>query len=162
MHTFFKSQIFGGGQCHFRSDQSLNYMIVCQVQIHDNVVGNAALLEGLAEEVCHVILNAHSRENNSEFLIGSSVSQGSLLYDLSCQTVMWQTISGENRKLLSADQSGQTIDRGNTGTNVVTRIFTGNRVQRQTVYIDVCFRIDITQTIDRLSDTIEGTAEDVQ
>ena len=75
---------------------------------------------------------------------------------------MWQTISGENRKLLSADQSGQTIDRGNTGTNVVTRIFTGNRVQRQTVYIDVCFRIDITQTIDRLSDTIEGTAEDVQ
>ena len=161
MHAFFKCQILCCGEGNLRCDQTLYNRVVCQVQVHNYVVRNTAFFESLAEEFCYVIFNTHSCENDRKFFIGI-ITKRSLFYDLSCQTVMWQTISGENRKLLSADQSGQTIDRGNTGTNVVTRIFTGNRVQRQTVYIDVCFRIDITQTIDRLSNTIEGTAEDVQ
>ena len=161
MHALFKCQIFCCGKGNLRCDQTFYNRVVCQVQIHDYVVRNTALFESLAEEFCYVIFNTHGCENDREFLIGV-ITQGSLLYDLSCQTVMRQTVSGEDRKLLSADQSGQTIDRGNAGTDVVTRILTGNRVQRQTVYIDVRFRIDITQTVDRLSDTIEGTAEDVQ
>ena len=127
MHTFFKSQIFGGGQCHFRSDQSLNDRIICQVQIHDYVVRNTAFLEGTAEELSHVIFDTHRRKNDGEFFIGI-VTKRSLLYDLCGKLVMGKTVSGENRKLLSADQSCQTVDGGDAGTDIVTRIFTGDRI----------------------------------
>ena len=52
----------------------------------------------------------------------------SLLYDLCGKLVMGKTVSGENRKLLSADQGCQTVDGGDAGTDIVTRIFTGNRI----------------------------------
>ena len=58
---------------------------------------------------------------------------------------MRKTVSGENRKLLSTDQSGQTIDCGDTGTDIITRIFTGDR----------------SQTVDRVADTVEGTSQDL-
>ncbi len=61
--------------------------------------------------------------------------QRSLLYDLCCQLVMWKSVSGEDRQLLSADQCGQSVDGGDTGTDIVSRIFTANRVQRKTVDI---------------------------
>ena len=35
---------------------------------------------------------------------------------------------GENRKLLSADQGCQTVDGGDAGADIVTRIFTGDRI----------------------------------
>ena len=162
MHAFLKSKVLSGSQRYLRSDQSLNYRIVCQVQIHDNVVGNAALLEGLAEEVCHIVFNAHSRENNSEFLIGSRVSQGSLFYDLSCQTVMGKSVSGEDRQLLTSDQSSQSVDGGNTGTDIVSRVLTGYRVQRQTVDIQTALCLDLSQSVDGLSDTVEGTSQDIR
>ena len=127
MHTFFKSQIFGGGQCHFRSDQSLNDRVICQVQVHDYVVRYTAFLEGTAEELSDIVFDTHRCEHDGEFFIGV-VTQRSLLYDLCGKLIVRKTVSGENRKLLSTDQGGQTIDGGDAGTDIVTRIFTGDRI----------------------------------
>ena len=80
-----------------------------------------------AEEIRYVVLHAHGRKYDTELLV-RIVAQGSLLYQLCRQLIMGQTVAGENRQLLSSNQGGQTVDRGKSGTDIVTRILTGNRV----------------------------------
>ena len=46
-----------------------------------------------------------------------------------------QAAAGEHGQLLPAHQRVQPVDGGNTGVNIVTGIFTGYRVQRQSVDI---------------------------
>ena len=96
------------------------------------MIGGSAFLKGTAEKFCHIIFNAHCCENNGKFLIGI-LSQRGLLYDLCGQLIVRQTIAGKDGQLLATDQGGQSVDGGNTGVNIVTGIFTGYRVQRQSV-----------------------------
>ena len=96
------------------------------------MVCSTAFLEGTAEKFRYVIFDTHCRENNGKIFI-RVLSQRSLLYDLCSQLVVWKTISGKDRKLLSSDQGGQSVDCGNTGVDIVSGIFTCYRVQRQTI-----------------------------
>ena len=159
MHTFFKSKILCCSQGDLRSQKTLNSRIICQVQEHNNMIGSTALLKCSAEKLCNIILNTHCSKHNGEILIRIS-AQRSLTHDLCSQLIMWKTVSGENRKLLSTNQGGQTINCRNTGIDVVTRILTGNRVQRQSVDVQADLRCDLTKTIDRLSNTVKGTSQD--
>ena len=159
MHTFFKSKILCCSQGDLRSQKTLNSRVICQVQEHNNVIGSTALLKGSAEKLCNIILNTHCSKHNGEILIRIS-AQRSLTHDLCSQLVMRKTVSRENRKLLSTNQGGQTINCGNTGIDVVTRILTGNRVQWQSIDVQADLRCDLTKTIDRLSNTVKGTSQD--
>ena len=159
MHTFFKSKILCCSQGDLRSQKTLNSRVICQVQEHNNVIGSTALLKGSAEKLCNIILNTHCSKHNGEILIRIS-AQRSLTHDLCSQLIMRKTVSRENRKLLSTDQGGQTINCGNTGIDVVTRILTGNRVQWQSIDVQADLRCDLTKTIDRLSNTVKGTSQD--
>ncbi len=103
-----------------------------KVQEHSNVVRYTALLKGSAEELCYVIFNTHSCKYNGKVLI-RICTQRSLLYDLCSQLIVRKTISGKDRKLLSSNQGGQSVDCGNTGVDIVSWIFTCYRVQRQTI-----------------------------
>ena len=127
MHALFKCQIFGDCEGNLRCDQTLDDRIVCQIDKHGNMVQNAALAEGTFKIFGHIVLDAHSCEYDGEFFIGI-VSQRGLHDDLRCQLVVGKSVSGKDRELLSADQGHQTVNGGDTGTDVVTRIFTGHRV----------------------------------
>ena len=124
------------------------------------MVGGAALFEGTAEKLCHIVFDAHCREHYGEILIGIT-AEGSLLYDLRGKLVVGQTVSGKDRQLLAADQGGQPVDSGNTGVDIVTGIFPGNRVQRKAVDVQPYFRGDFAQPVDGLSDTVEGPAQNL-
>ena len=161
MHTFFKSKILCCSQGNLRSQKTLNSRIICQVQEHNNMIGSTALLKCSAEKLCNIILNTHCSKHNGEIFIGIS-TQRCLTHDLCRQLIMWKTVSGENRKLLSTNQGGQTINCRNTGIDVVTRILTGNRVQRQTIDVQAYLRCDLAQPIDWLSNTVKGTSQDLR
>ena len=117
-----KGQVFCHGQRYFGRDQTLHHRVICQVQEHGNVVCNPALFKGTAEEISHIMLDAHSGKYNGELFV-RILSQRSLLDDLSRQLVVGQTVSGKDRKLLSADQGGQSVNGGDTCMDIVSRIF---------------------------------------
>ena len=80
-----------------------------------------------AEEFGNIVFDTHCSEYDCKFLIGV-VSQRSLLYNLCSQLIMGKSVSREDRKLLASDQGSQSVDGGDTGTDVVTGILTGYRV----------------------------------
>ena len=54
---FSKARYSAACQCYLRSDQSLNYRVVCQVQKHGNMVRKRrSPRRYVAEEVCHIVL----------------------------------------------------------------------------------------------------------
>ena len=132
VHSFFKSKILCGSEGNLRCKKTFNNRIICKIQEHNYMVCSTAFLEGTAEKFRYVIFDTHCRENNGKIFI-RVLSQRSLLYDLCSQLVVWKTISGKDRKLLSSDQGGQSVDCGNTGVDIVSGIFTCYRVQRQTI-----------------------------
>ena len=109
MHSLFKGQILGQGKGDFRGDKPLHHRVVGQVDKHGHMLGYAALLKGTAEEISHIIFNAHGAEHNGKFLI-RIFPQGGLLHDLGSQLVMGKTVSRKDGKLLSANQGGQPVN----------------------------------------------------
>ena len=91
------------------------------------MVCNTALLEGSAEEISYVMLDTHCGEYDGEIFIGTA-AQGSLLYDLCGKLVVRKTVAGKDRQLLSTDQCGQSVNRRNSGADIVTRVFTSDRI----------------------------------
>src|SRR5699024_5257229 len=69
VHALFESQVFGRGERHLRRDQTFHDRVIGQVQEHYHVVGYAALLKGTAEELRHVVFDAHRREDDGELLV---------------------------------------------------------------------------------------------
>ena len=158
MHAFLECKVLGSCQRYLRSDQTLYNRVICQVQEHNNVVRYTAFLEGPAEELCYVVFNTHSDKYDCELFI--RISQGCLLYDLCCQLVVRKSVSGENRQLLSTNQGGQTVDCRDTGMDIVSWVFTGNRVQRQAVDVSSYLCVNRSHAVDRFSDTVKGTSQD--
>ena len=144
MHTFFKCKIFSSSQGDLWCQKTLNSWIICQVQEHDNMIGDTAFFKGSAEKFCNIIFDTHCCKYNSEILIGIT-AQRSLTHDLCSQLVVRKTVSGENRKLLSTDQGGQTVNGGDTGVDVVSWILTGNRIQWKTVDVQAYLWGDFAQ-----------------
>ena len=72
---------------------------------------------------------------------------------------MGQTASGENRKLLAADQGGQAVNSRNSGADIVSGILTCYRVQGLAVYIQADIGNNIPQPVDGLSDAVKGPAQ---
>ena len=89
--------------------------------------GNAAFLKGPAEKLCHIVLHAHGSKDNCKLLV-RVISQRCLLHDLRRQLIMRKSVSGKDRQLLSPDQGHQTVNGRNSGTDIISRIFTGHRV----------------------------------
>ena len=127
MHALLKGQILRQGQHHLGSDQTLHHGIVGQVDEHGNVLGNAALLKGPAEEIRHVVLDAHCAEHDGELFVGI-VPQRSLLHDLGRQLVVGQAVAREDGQLLSPDQGGQAVDGRDSGADIVSGVLPGHRV----------------------------------
>ena len=159
MHALLKSQIFCGSESYLWSDQSFHHRVVGKVEIHDYMVGYAAFLKGPAEKFRYVVFYTHCRKDNGEVFI-TVPSQRSLLYDLGRQLVMGKAVAGENRQLLSADQSSQSIDGRNTGLDKVSGVFSGHRIQRQAVNIQTGLGGYWSQAVYGPSDAIKGAAQD--
>ena len=66
------------------------------------------------------------KDDGKFFIAGAA--QGRLLYNLRRQLVMGQAVSGENRKLLAADQCGKSVNGRNTGVDIISWIFPCYRV----------------------------------
>ena len=158
MHAFLECKVLGSCQRYLRSDQTLYNRVVCQVQEHNNVVRYTAFLKGPAEELCYVVFNTHSGKYDCKLLI--RISKGCLLYDLCCQLVVRKSVSGEDWQLLATNQGSQTVDCRNTGMDIVSWVFTGNRVQRQAVDVSSYLCVNWSHAVDRFSDTVEGTSKD--
>ena len=161
MHILFKCQIFCHGQSNFRCDQTFYDRIVCQIQEHGNVVCNTAFFKGSAEEICHIVFDAHGGKYNGKFFIGI-ISERRLLYDLGCQLVMRKSVSGEDRQLLTADQGGQSVDCRNSGADIVSRVFPHDRVERQAVDISFQLGNNGTQIVNGFSDSVECTTQHIR
>ena len=161
VHILFKCQIFCHGQCNLRRNQTFHDRIVCEVQKHGNVVCNTAFFKGSAEEICHIVFDAHCCEYDRKFFI-RIVSERSLLHNLRRKLVMRKSVSGEDRQLLTADQGGQSVDCRNSGADIVSRVFPHDRIQRKS--IDIPFQLcnDRTQIIDRLSDSIKCPSQHIR
>ena len=98
------------------------------------MVSHAAFFKGTAEEVGYVVFDAHGGKYDGKLFVGS-IPQGSLLYNLSRQLVVGESVSREDRELLPADQCGQAVNCGDSGVDIVSRVFPHDRVQREAVYI---------------------------
>ncbi len=157
---FLEGEVLGRGQRHLRCDQTFHYRVVGQIEVHRHVIGDAAFLKGTAEVLRDVIFDAHRGEDDAELLVGAA-AQVCLTDDLCRQLIVRQTVSGENRKLLAADQRGQTVDGGDAGVDVVPRIFPAAGIQRQSVDVVCLAGDDGPQTVDGAADAVEGTAEDI-
>ena len=103
VHAFFKSQILRSGKGDLRRQKTFTTGSLARFQEHYHMVGGAALLEGTAEKLRHIVFDAHRREHDGEILIGIT-AEGSLLYDLRGKLVVGQTVSGKDRQLLAADR----------------------------------------------------------
>ena len=161
VHILFKCQIFCHGQCNLRRNQTFHDRIVCEVQKHGNVVGNAAFFKSSAEEVGNIMFDTHGGKYNGKFFIGI-ISERRLLYDLGCQLVMRKSVSGEDRQLLTADQGGQSVDCRNSGADIVSRVFPHDRVERQAVDISFQLGNNGTQIVNGFSDSVECTTQHIR
>ena len=92
VHPLLKRQILRQRQGDFRSDQTLHYRVICQVDKHGHMLRYTALFKRPAEEISHIVLHAHSSEHNGELLIGI-VPQGCLLDNLGGQLVVGKAVS---------------------------------------------------------------------
>ena len=91
------------------------------------MVGDSALFKGTAEEVRYIMLDTHGGKDDGEFFVGI-IPKRSLAHDLGSQLVVRKTIPGENRKFLTADQGGQSVNGGNSGSDIVSRILSFDRI----------------------------------
>ena len=105
----------------------------------------------------NVVFNAHGGEHNREIV---AVGNCGLADNLNRQFVMFHTGTGENRQLLAANQRGKCVNRRNTGLNEVSRIFTGNRVNRRTVNVAFFHGVNGTQPVNRAAEAVKHSAED--
>ena len=160
MHVLLKCQILGSCQRDLRCDQTLDNRVISQVEEHRDVARYAALLKCLAEILRDIVLDAHRGKYDTELAL-RVLSDVRLLHNLCRQLIMRKTVAGENRQLLAANQSCQSVDSGNTCLNEVSRILAAARVQRKTVDIDLRVGDDRTEAVDRTADTIKCTAQDV-
>ena len=81
---------------------------------------------------------AHGGKHDGKFFVRVLPQRG-LLHDLRRKLVVGKTVAGKNRQLLSPDQSGQPIDGGNAGADIVPRVLSFYRVEGQAVYIPLQF-----------------------
>ena len=158
MHIFLKCQIFRYRQRNLRRDQTLYHRIICQIQEHTHMICHTAFLKCLTEEFRHIVLHTHCSEYNCELFI-RIVTKRSLLYDLCRELVMRQSVSREYRKLLPADQCRQTVNRRDSGTDIVSWILPSDRIQRKSVYIPFFCICNRTKSIDRFPDSVKCTSQ---
>ena len=92
VHTFFKSQIFRSSKSNLRCNQTFYNRVICQIQVHNNMVGYTAFLKGTAEKFRYVIFYTHCSKNNGEFFIAVA-SKRCLLNNLRCKLVMGKSVS---------------------------------------------------------------------
>ena len=74
---------------------------------------------------------------------------------------MRKTRCGEDRQLLTTDQRVQTVDRGDTGLDELSRERTGCRVHRSTVDVKAFVRNDLGTAVDGTTQTVEDSAKHV-
>ena len=134
MHILFKCQILRSCQCNLWCDQTFYNRVICQIQKHCYMIGNTAFFKCVTEEISNVMFDTHSSEYDCKFFIRIA-SKRSLFYNLCSKLIVRKSISGENRKLLSTNQGGQTINCRNTGIDIVSWIFSADRVERKSVHI---------------------------
>ena len=100
-------------------DQTLHHRVVGQVQVHDHMVGDAALLEGTAEKFSHVVLDAHGGEYDGKLPVVPRYM--GLAHHLGGQFVVGHAGTGEDRQLLPPDQGGGAVDGGDAGVKMCIR-----------------------------------------
>ena len=158
MHISFKCKILRRSQRHLRGDEPLDDRIICKIEEHRDMIGNTALLKCSSEKLRDIILDAHRGKYNAEPLIRPR-TQRRLCDQLGCQLIVRQSVAGENRQLLSANKSGQTIDGRNTRIDIIARILAPARVERHAVHVDPYVRDDRSQPVDRSADAVKRPAQ---
>ena len=145
------------GQRAARGHYSFDDRVVREVQEHYDARENAGLLEGAAEVVRDVVLDAHRREDDSVVAAGDV----RLSDDLHGELVVAHAGAGEDRELLSLYEGAETVDRRDSGADVVARVLTGDRVYRHAVDVDALFGADVAETVDRSAGAVKDTTEHI-
>ena len=82
---------------HLRCDQTFNHRVICQIQEHDNVVGDAAFLKRPAEDSATSYLTPIAAKTMANSFI-RVIAERCLLYDLGGKLVSKAGRSGKDRK----------------------------------------------------------------
>ena len=109
IHATLICQIFCRSQCSSWCQNSFNNRIIGQVDIHDNIIHDTCFFKRSSKQIRDVILDTHGTKYNTE-IICIFTSQFCLSNDLNGKLIMRKTGSGKDRKLLTTDQSIQSIN----------------------------------------------------
>ena len=151
-----EGQEFRHGEGQPGRDEALDGRVVGQVEEHDHVVEHAAGLEGLAEDVGHVVLHPHGREDDGEALSRLLLPQEpGLAHDLGRQFVVGQAAHGEDGELLPPHQGVHAVDGGDPRLDELLGIGAGRGVDG--LAVDVAARL-----AHRQGAAVQGLAHAVQ
>ncbi|MPN55653.1 hypothetical protein SDC9_203337 [bioreactor metagenome] len=104
------------------------------------------------------MLDAYSREDDGKFFGAHDLR---LRRYLDGELVVRQSVAGEYRQLLAADQRRQRVDGRDPRVDEVARVLARHRVQRQSVDVHALASVDLAAAVARLAESVEGTAEHV-
>ena len=128
-----------------------------QVEEHDHPAQGAGLLEGAAEELGGVVLDAHGGEDNGELPV--LVGHLGLPHDLGGQLVVLHAGAGEDGQLLPPDEGGAAVDGGYAGVDAASRVLAGDGVDGGAVDVAPLLRVDLAQGVDGAARAVEHPAQ---
>ena len=122
----FEREVFGDGQRDAWRQDPLDHRVVGGVEQQQQLAGRGALLEGGANGIRVGVGEPHRGEDDAERL----VARGRLGGDLGGEFEVRQPGDREDRQLLTADERGERVDRGDAGQDRVGRRLAVRRVER--------------------------------
>ena len=104
------------------------------------------------------ILSNLAADDAKIFILDPENEYTELAHNLHGKFVVFHTGTGEYRQFLPSDKCCQTINRGNTGVNVISRVHSCHRIDWLTVYICLLFGVNVTQTVNRSAESVKHSA----
>src|SRR5881296_1269734 len=157
VHTDFVREVLGRRQRHPRRDEPFDRGVVSEVEEQDRPLEGARALEVVHEDAGVLVGDAHRREDDAERVLAAEDLR--LPRDLQSDLVVRQARAGEQRKLLTADQGVQPVDRRDARLDELGGMFAGVRVDRGPLDLHALLREDRRTSIRRLARSGQDAAE---
>ena len=130
-----------------------------QVEEHDHVVEHAAGLEGLPEDIGHVVLHPHGRKHDGEAPLFPQ--EPGLAHDLGRQLVVRQAAHGEDGELLPPHQGVHAVDGRDPRLDELLGIGAGRGVDGLAVDVAAGFPHRRRAAVQGLAHAVEDAAQQV-
>src|SRR2546427_5375913 len=157
VHADLVREILGRCQRHPRRDESLDRGVVREVEEQGRPLQGAGAVEVVHEDAGVLVGDAHCRKDDAERVLAAEDLR--LPRDLQSDLVVRQARAGEQRKLLTADQGVQPVDRRDAGLDELGGMFAGVRVDRGPLDLHALLREDRRTSIRRFARPCQDAAE---